>query len=904
MGPPLRQADYDGLEAYPIPSSSDISRTEVNDITSMMRAGAKTSQYSHILASDQARQHIGDSFYAPVTFQHAAPAPVAATVPARGAERESLMESLVFKEMDARFVDVHPHLVGTCEWLLETPEYKKWINPEFMSKHHGFFWIKGKAGAGKSTLMKHAFTYADRRCSARQHVLNFFFHARGGSFEVSTDGLFRSLLHQLLEKIPVAYGSINKRRLGIVQRQGWSSTLLQDTFREAVLSLDQDQLFCFIDAMDECRHDDIEGIIQYFDNLGDALVAKGKVFYLCLSSRHYPNLKSSKSVQLVLDSQDGHDKDIRKYIRQRLMIDAKTLKRNLAEAIRSKAYGVFLWVVLVVALVNQDDRNGNAAEIYQRLKQIPTGLSDLFNELIGRGTNSDHFRPLLQWVAFSERPLKLTDLYCILMHGIAKTVLRPPTLSKKNLAKFILSASKGLVETTAGRSPRVQFIHESLRTYFLGKGVVHLIDNTVIDRIRSNSVQFGVQESVAMTAHCHDQLKERCLAYVVQVIKVIDPQWLKPTVVLTERNSEQRDQILTAYPFINHAVDGVMDYANTALDLGSTQHAFMDALPLRELDILHTIVNSRYLGSYQPFTTEPWYKGYVAAKFRCPKILKAVLEAHTPSEANSKQWAAILSASIDASDEECVSIALQAVGDPNVPLPIRFGQYLHPALVHVSETITMDRVRVFGNIVRMGSMRPQGRCILELLLKHGANPYATIKGMQDCLHFACLNDDLDLARILLGKHLKADTQCSNYGISLARAVGQASHRGSDEMLRFLLDKGAETGWWPRAKLNTHASLEVAFGNMLPIRLILAEDPQVVPSSGTVRDLTLRFSLIPRPDHRQEEKTTQPSAKLDLEIDPCAPHIHRDVSRHRGSLRDLRLASQLSPLQDWRPRFRT
>ena len=215
--------------------------------------------------------------------------------------------------------------------------------------------------------MKHASTYAEARCSARQHVLDFFFHARGGSLEISTDGLFRSLLHQLLEEVPTVFDSLNKRRLGLVKRQGWSSTLLKVTFWEAVLNLNQYQVTCFIDAMDECRQNDIESVIQYFDNLGDALVLNGKAFHVCSSSRHYPNLRSSKSVELVLETQRGHDEDIRRYIKQRLLVDSNDLELDLAELIRSKVCGIFPWVVLVVALVNQDDRNGNATEIYQRL---------------------------------------------------------------------------------------------------------------------------------------------------------------------------------------------------------------------------------------------------------------------------------------------------------------------------------------------------------------------------------------------------------------------------------------------------------------------------------------------------------------------------------------------------------
>lgn len=352
------------------------------------------------------------------------------------------MESLVFKEMDARFVDVHPNLVGTCEWLPETPEHRRWMDPELMSTHHGIFWVKGKAGAGKSTLMKHASTRAEARCSARQHVLNFFFHARGGSLEISTDGLFRSLLHQLLEKVPAVFDSLNKRRLSLAERQGWSSTLLKDTFREAVLSLDQHQVTCYIDAMDECRQSDIESIIQYFDNLGDALVLDGKASHVCLSSRHYPNLGSSKSVELVLENQQGHDEDVRRYIKQRLLVDGYDLRLDLAELIESKASGVFLWFVLVVALVNQDGRNGHATEIYQRLDQIPTGLSDLFNEVIERGTKSNHFRPLLQWVAFTDGPLTPEQLFSILNSGVLAADFVPPTLNETDLAKYILSASK------------------------------------------------------------------------------------------------------------------------------------------------------------------------------------------------------------------------------------------------------------------------------------------------------------------------------------------------------------------------------------------------------------------------------------------------------------------------------
>jgi hypothetical protein len=432
------------------------------------------------------------------------------------------------------------------------------------------------------------------------------------------------------------------------------------------------------------------------------------------------------------------------------------------------------------------------------------------------------------------------------MHGIVKTDLKPPSLDQKTLAKFILSASKGLVETTtAGWNTRVQFIHESLRSYFLGEGVVHLIDNTVVDRVRSDSIPIGVQGSVAMTAYCHDQLKERCLDYIVQVITVIEPLWLGPTaepvgpnseLVQLESKSEQYGRIWTAYPFIYYAVKGVMEHATTALDIGLTQHAFMEVLPCNELKIFQDLVKKDFDTLREPTNTELWYKAYTAARFGCPKLLRAVLEAQTPFEASQWQWNAILCASIEASDFECVSTALQAGADPNAPSPTKRGRHCFGYAVRRA---VMVRYGIFATVSRC-------RSIIELLLEHGARPYATSEETEDCLYYACCNDGLEIARILLGEHLKADTQCSQYGMSLARAVGRASCYGLDKILRFLLDKGAETGWWSRETHNTDRedSFEVTFGDISIVRLILAKDPQVIASSGTPTELKLRFKLTP------------------------------------------------------------
>jgi hypothetical protein len=516
------------------------------------------------------------------------------------------------------------------------------------------------------------------------------------------------------------------------------------------------------------------------------------------------------------------------------MIDSKALKHNLAKTIRSKAYGVFLWVVLVEALVNQDDRYGEMRGIYERLSQIPEELSDLFNELIGRGTCSKYFRPLLRWVAFSRRPLMPEELYCILMHTSSNTGFNNLAFKRKSLTRFILHASKGLVE--APHLDSVQFIHESLRTYFLGAGVVHLIDQAFLDRVSADSIKIGAQESAIMTACCHDHLKESCLGYLLHITSMPSPSASEQLVEFLMR----RHKLLTSYPFFHYAVSFIMWHSDTALDLGLTQQAFMDVLPWNKLNTLHDIQNGNHRGWRELVSIEPWYKAYIAAKFGYPKLLKAVLDSHSPIEANRTQWGAILCASVDASDDEGVSIALRAGADPNAPSPARRGQCLQYAVYHA----TKRPAHYWDDPTN----EPRRWHIVELLLKHGARPYATSEGAGDCLHEASLDNDLKVIRILLGEHLKADAQCSHYGVSLARAVGKASFHGNNEMLQFLMDKGSESRFWSRARYrNDHvagASLEVTFGDEPTVQIVLAQVPRVLPSSESSMDLTLRFILQP------------------------------------------------------------
>jgi hypothetical protein len=596
--------------------------------------------FESLIAQDHARQHNGDQyFYGTVNFQDTATSPeVERSV--RESKLAKILESLVFEHMDSRFMDVRPNLVGTCEWLLNTPEYKKWQDRSLRAVHHGLLWIKGNAGSGKSTLMKFVSDLAEARHVEAEYNLIFFFNARGTSTETSSNGLFRSMLHQLLEKIPHLLDLLDERRLKIAERRGWSPVLLRDVFRDAITHLEQDRVTCYIDAMDECSHEEVEDVVWFLEDLVDFAVGQAKQFYICLSSRHYPNLEISHSVELVLQHQQGHADDIRRYIRKRLAVSNEDLKTHLTKVLETKASGVFLWIVLVVELLNRDSRRGYAHEILKRLDQIPAKLSDLFEELLGRGTCSAYLPSLLRWASFSRQPLTPEQLYIASMSA-AQNIGSPhmtngdlESVTQDTVENFILDSSKGLVEIIhvelGGRSIRlIRFIHESVRTYFLKEGIKYLTsdcDAVTIDTAECGILNLGFSPNAIMIAHCYDQLKHCCLFYLTEyVLKSVRLPDSLPNAISVEM-VELKGHVTRSHSFFEHAIKGVFGYAELSHHHGLQQRDFLDSLAFKEIGALHQIGGPYRYNNNILMNGAAWYKARLLIISGCSELADTILE--------------------------------------------------------------------------------------------------------------------------------------------------------------------------------------------------------------------------------------------------------------------------------------
>lgn len=387
-------------------------------------------------------------------------------------QRKTIKDSLQFKQRDARLLTLKQAQTKTCQWLLKNSKYTDWMHAEKIQQHRGFFWIKGKPGSGKSIMMKFLFSHA-KKTMRGSIVLSFFFNARGETLEKTTTGLYRALVLQLLEKAPQTWTAFEddddlEARLNLIRQSGWEDEVLRQIFVRCLQKLDKKRVVCFVDALDECSEAAIRDMISLFEETGE--MDSTAEFRVCFSSRHYPEISIRTGLQLVLEEEAQHIDDITLYIDANLKIDNHPQLEDIRAELLRKASGIFLWVHLVIPELNKEYDSGRIKALKKRLSQIPSGLHELFLDMLTRDQRRlGHFRLCVEIILYALRPLLPSEFrIAVEAHSEPFTFgYDDDSMTSDNLRKFVLDCLKGLAEITKSNVPTVQWIHESVRDFFL-----------------------------------------------------------------------------------------------------------------------------------------------------------------------------------------------------------------------------------------------------------------------------------------------------------------------------------------------------------------------------------------------------------------------------------------------------
>jgi len=492
--------------------------------------------------------------------------------------RQYYMEPLWYPAMDARYATIKTAHTKTCRWLLKKPEYQNWLDIKETPDHHGFLWISGKPGSGKSTLVKFAVGHA--RGAITETVVYFlFFNARGEDLEKSTSGMYRSLLFQMLKKIPDLQMVLDCLRSTVPEGEvcKWEKGDLERCFTAAIQNLGQRRLTCFIDALDECEEHQMRNLVTFLEGLGQEAIKSQVHFHVCLSSRHYPHISIRKGIKLTLEGQEGHIEDITKYLHIELKAGGHKHIEAIKKEILQRSSGIFLWVALVVPILNEAYDHGHVHALWRRLREIPDGLDRLFENILTRDReNMKELVLCLQWILYAKRPMKREEIYHAILSGTdpeALSVSNPEKIiaEDKDMERFIVSCSKGLAETTKLKAPTVQFIHESVRDFLLGKNGF-------------NKLHLELGSGLSQ-----DRLKQCCYDY----MSINISEHLRPSMALQTASSEDakhlRESVSEKLPFLEYAVRNVLYHADVADGQGISQIAFIENFALRDWIMLDNI---------------------------------------------------------------------------------------------------------------------------------------------------------------------------------------------------------------------------------------------------------------------------------------------------------------------------
>ena len=319
-----------------------------------------------------------------------------------------MVQSLHFTMIDDRHDAIPEAHRQTFRWIFDEnrKEGCPWSNfAEWLRTGSGLYWINGKAGSGKSTLMRYIFNNAKTRQQLNYwagesslDISGFFFWNSGSPIQRSQAGLLKSLLFQALQQQPnlvrvvfpeewAMYSSstVNHTR---IRNHHYSLSTLQKAFKRWIDLLPSSSKVCFfIDGLDEYDGDH-EEIAEFFKGLS----SRTSNVKLCVSSRPWVVFDDAFKGIPMLRLQDLTFDDIQAYVfdkleghdRMRLLKNAEPgHAAGLVNEVVTKASGVFLWVTLVVKSLLNGLRNRDCiGDLRRRLSELPSDLDKFYTHML------------------------------------------------------------------------------------------------------------------------------------------------------------------------------------------------------------------------------------------------------------------------------------------------------------------------------------------------------------------------------------------------------------------------------------------------------------------------------------------------------------------------------------------
>ena len=387
----------------------------------------------------------------------------------------------------------------TFAWLFsDTVPFQDWLQ-----QREPIFWIHGKPGSAKSTLMKYALLHPKtQELLQKSHqglwtLIPFFFSDRGSSIQKTVDGLLQELLYQLLchyeDLIDLVISSSLRSILPEISiksytfddqepgRISWDLESIQNAhkilkddiepggarrlcapkvLKEALMAIVQQDkvpinVLFFIDALDEHHgsHIELVEILKCLSVVENSTTVRIK---LCLASRQESVFPGAFHRSPGFAIHEYTHSDIEQYVVDHVESafglsivteDDQTQVKALSNEVTKRAKGVFIWVKLVVQELVEGIIDGSSiSQLRQRLESIPTELDALYTRILQRRKPEHVFEMYImsQILLCSRRSVSLPSLMAITDLALPGIVVE--TTSTHRMRQRLSSRCGGLLE--------------------------------------------------------------------------------------------------------------------------------------------------------------------------------------------------------------------------------------------------------------------------------------------------------------------------------------------------------------------------------------------------------------------------------------------------------------------------
>jgi hypothetical protein len=419
---------------------------------------------------------------------------------------QNFLDSLHYNGLEERQHQVQEAQIGTYEWILYPPlensasgnSFTQWLSSPLETKR--IYWICGKPGSGKSTIMRFIHDNIDVRhhlepwtCNKIIFKAQYFFWNPGSEMQKSIVGLLRALLYQLVSQLrshrPMLIPELVDRALWMANSTAdnaavhWIQRDLQITLHKVLRCIQTfGTVFFLIDGLDELSGTDEtrDELLHYLFEMANLTHVK-----ICLSSRPWNSFRDAFQDYPYIRLEDVTHNDIKLFIEAQLSSQVRFRHmlhhqqhsaEHLMEGISERASGVFLWVRLVVRQLLAKIRDGDGiSKLSKQLDLIPSDLNSYLKQMFDSIPVERRYESsvILQIALYEEldfatlHPLYLLDL-SFLESGQARFLLSKDhefdsaTLTERDNLSFCLDSTLRLLNSCCMGLLECYHLHEDL----------------------------------------------------------------------------------------------------------------------------------------------------------------------------------------------------------------------------------------------------------------------------------------------------------------------------------------------------------------------------------------------------------------------------------------------------------